>query len=53
MFCKTKRLKRVEIRLNDAEYQKVERFAMEKGMPMAEVLRDYIKSLPDTVYSKQ
>jgi hypothetical protein len=38
--------KRLEIRLSEAEYSKLEAFASQKDISMAQVLRAYIKRLP-------
>ncbi len=45
MNGKPKREKRVELRLNDAEYKALSDHAQEKGMAIAEVLRDFVKGL--------
>jgi hypothetical protein len=47
MNGKPKREKRIEIRLNDAEYKALKDYAGSKGMSCAEVLRDYVKTLGD------
>ena len=46
MNGKPKRGKRIEVRLNEAEYQAVKAFADGKGMAIAECIRDWVKSLP-------
>jgi glucokinase len=38
--------KRLQIRLSEAEYNKLESYATQKDISMAQVLRDYIKRLP-------
>lgn len=38
--------KRLQIRLSEAEYIKLEAYASQKEISMAQVLRDYIKRLP-------
>lgn len=45
MNGKPKREKRIEIRLNDAEYKALKDYAGSKGMSCAEVLRDFVKGL--------
>jgi hypothetical protein len=45
MNGKPKREKRIEFRLNDAEYQALNDYAQKKGMAIAEVLRDFVKGL--------
>jgi hypothetical protein len=45
MNGKPKREKRVEIRLNDAEYKALSDYAQSKNMAIAEVLRDFVKGL--------
>jgi predicted DNA binding CopG/RHH family protein len=45
MNGKPKREKRVELRLNDLEYQALKKCADAKGMAVAEFLRDYVKTL--------
>lgn len=47
MNGKPKREKRIEIRLNDQEYEKLKRHAQSKGMAIAEVIRDFVKGLED------
>ncbi|MGH2413839.1 MAG: ribbon-helix-helix protein, CopG family [Microcystaceae cyanobacterium] len=45
--------KRLQIRLSDEDYAKLEAYAQQKDVSMAQVLRDYIKRLPKPVtYSK-
>jgi len=39
----------VRVRLSDLELAKLKAFAVSKGVPMSEVLRDYVKTLPDAV----
>jgi hypothetical protein len=38
--------KRLQIRLSEADYHKLEAYANQKDISMAQVLRDYIKRLP-------
>jgi len=38
--------KRLQIRLSEAEYNKLEAYASQKDISMAQVLREYIKRLP-------
>lgn len=38
--------KRLEIRLSEPEYSKLEAYAKQKDISMAQVLREYIKRLP-------
>jgi hypothetical protein len=38
--------KRLEIRLTEEDYRKLEAYANQKDISMAQVLRDYIKRLP-------
>ncbi|NJK51312.1 DNA-binding protein [Candidatus Gracilibacteria bacterium] len=38
--------KRLQIRLSEADYNKLEAYANQKDISMAQVLRDYIKRLP-------
>jgi len=38
--------KRMQIRMSDEDYAKLEDFARQKDVSMAQVLRDYIKRLP-------
>ncbi len=45
MNGKNKRTKRIEVRLNEREYLLLEQYAQKKGLAMAEVLRDFIKTL--------
>lgn len=46
MVERSKREKRVEVRLNEKEYEKLVRAAEDKGVAIAEMLRDFVKSLP-------
>lgn len=39
--------KRLQIRLSEAEYNKLESYASQKDISMAQVLREYIKRLPN------
>ena len=39
------RQKTVNIRLSDIEHQALKRYAESMGVPMSEILRDYVKSL--------
>ena len=39
--------KRLEIRLSEPEYNKLEAYAKQKDISMAQVLREYIKRLPN------
>ena len=39
------RQKTIQIRLSDIEHQALKRYAESVGMPMSEVLRDYVKTL--------
>jgi hypothetical protein len=39
--------RRLEIRLTEAEYNKLEAYAHQKDISMAQVLREYIKRLPN------
>jgi predicted CopG family antitoxin len=41
------RKKRLNIWLNDQEYEKLKKFAKSKDLSMSELLRDFVKSLPD------
>ncbi|MDJ0712729.1 MAG: hypothetical protein QNJ54_00715 [Prochloraceae cyanobacterium] len=41
-----KRTKQVNIRLNDLEYEKLEKYAKKQQITMTEVIRDFIKGLP-------
>lgn len=45
MNGKPKREKRIEVRLNDIEYQAIKAFADSKGMAVAECIRDWVKQL--------
>ena len=38
--------KRMQIRMSDEDYARLEHFARQKDVSMAQVLRDYIKRLP-------
>ena len=38
--------KRLEIRLSEEDYRKLEKYAESKDVSMAQVLRQYIKRLP-------
>ncbi|MCU0532866.1 MAG: hypothetical protein MUD14_03090 [Hydrococcus sp. Prado102] len=38
--------KRLQIRLSEADYNKLEAYANQKDISMAQVLRDYINRLP-------
>jgi predicted DNA binding CopG/RHH family protein len=38
--------KRLQIRLSELDYQRLETYASQKDISMAQVLRDYIKRLP-------
>ncbi|MBV9389810.1 MAG: hypothetical protein JOZ78_25585 [Chroococcidiopsidaceae cyanobacterium CP_BM_ER_R8_30] len=38
--------KRLQIRLSDEDYNRLESFAKQKDISMAQVLREYIKRLP-------
>jgi hypothetical protein len=38
--------KRLQIRLSQSEYAKLEAYASQKDISMAQVIRDYIKRLP-------
>lgn len=40
--------KRLEIRLSEENYRKLESYANQKDISMAQVLREYIKRLPRT-----
>lgn len=40
------RTKKLQIRLTEHEYKTLEKYAELKGVGMSEVLRDYIKALP-------
>jgi hypothetical protein len=41
------RNKRLEIKLSEQEYAKLQKESNRKGVSMSEVLRDFVKSLPD------
>jgi predicted DNA-binding protein len=41
--------KRLEIRLSDEDFARLERYAKQKDISMAQVLREYIKRLPKPV----
>ena len=43
-----KRSRRFDVRLNDQEWEKLRAFAESKDIAMAEAVRDWIKSLPDS-----
>ena len=43
---KTNRLKRLQVRLNEAEWQRLEEYAESCDQSMSECVRDWIKSLP-------
>ncbi|MEA5468293.1 ribbon-helix-helix protein, CopG family [Spirulina sp. 06S082] len=40
------RNKRIVIRVNQDEYEKINRYAKSKDLSVAEIIRDYIKRLP-------
>ncbi|WP_034935108.1 hypothetical protein, partial [Gloeocapsa sp. PCC 73106] len=42
----TKREKRLNLWLNDLEYEKLVKYAHSKKLTMSEVIRDFVKSLP-------
>ena len=42
---RTKRTRKIEVRLSENEYNLLQDYAESKQQPMAEVLRDYIKSM--------
>lgn len=42
------RQKRIVVRVNESEYLKIKTYAENKGLSISEVLRDFVKSLPDT-----
>jgi hypothetical protein len=41
--------KRLQIRLSDQDYAKLEAYAQQKDVSMAQILREYIKRLPKPV----
>jgi hypothetical protein len=41
--------KRLEIRLSELDYNKLEAYAKQKDVSMAQVLREYIKRLPKPI----
>lgn len=41
------RTKRLELRLSEQEYERLQSWANYRGISMGEILRDYIKSLPE------
>lgn len=45
---KMARIKKIQIRLTEQEYKALEKYARSKGIGMSEVLRDYIKTLPQS-----
>lgn len=45
MTMRIKRTRKIEVRLSDTEYDLLRAYAESKQQPMAEVLRDYIKSI--------
>jgi len=46
LVCQMTKEKRMQIRMSDEDYAKLEDFARQKDVSMAQVLRDYIKRLP-------
>lgn len=46
MTVKPKREKRIEIRLNDLEYKVLKAYAENRGVSVAESIRDWVKNLP-------
>jgi len=42
------RPKKIQFNVTNWEYEKLKNYAEAKNLSMAEILRDYIKSLPDT-----
>ncbi|MBO3458629.1 plasmid mobilization protein [Aetokthonos hydrillicola] len=42
------REKKIQFNVSEKEYEKLKNYAQKAGLSMAEILRDYIKSLEDT-----
>ena len=45
------RTKRIQLNVNELEYQRLKAYAESVDLSMSEVLRDYIKSLPDVKFT--
>lgn len=44
-----KKTRKLVVRLSEEDYEKLERYAAEVDIPMSQVIRQYIKELPETI----
>ena len=45
-----KKTRKLVVRLSEEDYEKLERYAAEVDIPMSQVIRHYIKELPETIF---